>query len=77
MKMYKFGPRGHVSPAFPYIRQLLLGGVTTYNFAKCSKKLQEVERIWTPGDASKILLCRSATARVSTQITYKHFRKTS
>ena len=40
------------------------GGAPTYNFAKFSQKLHEIERIWTPpgGGASKILLCRSATA---------------
>ena len=44
------------------------GGEPTYDFAKFSKKLHEIERIWTPvggggGRASKILLCRSATAK--------------
>ena len=41
------------------------GGAPTYDFAKISQKLHEIERIWTPrggGRASKILLCRSATA---------------
>ena len=39
------------------------GGAPTYDFAKFSQKLHEIERIWTPGGrASKILLCRSATA---------------
>ena len=38
------------------------GGVPTYDFAKFSQKLHEIERIWTPGGrASKIFLCRSAT----------------
>ena len=42
-------------------------GGATYDFAKISQKLHEIERIWTPGGggrggASKILLCRSATA---------------
>ena len=40
------------------------GGAPTYDFAKFSQKLHEIERIWTPaggGCASKILLCRSAT----------------
>ena len=39
------------------------GGAPTYDFAKISQKLHEIERIWTPreGRASKILLCRSAT----------------
>ena len=36
-------------------------GAPTYDFAKYSQKLHEIERIWTPGRASKILLCRSAT----------------
>ena len=38
-------------------------GAPTYDFAKFSQKLHEIERIWTPrgGRASKILLCRSAT----------------
>ena len=42
----------------------LSGGAPTYDFAKFSQKLHEIERIWTPGGgrASKILLCRSATA---------------
>ena len=41
----------------------LSGGAPTYDFAKFSQKLHEIERIWTPGGghASKILLCRSAT----------------
>ena len=30
-------------PGFPR------GGVPTYNFAKISRKLHEIERIWTPG----------------------------
>ena len=39
------------------------GGAPTYDFAKISQKLHEIERIWAPGGgrASKILLCRSAT----------------
>ena len=39
------------------------GGASTYDFAKFSQKLHEIERIWTPrgGRASKIFLCRSAT----------------
>ena len=38
------------------------GGAPTYDFAKFSQKLHEIERVWTPrGRASKILLCRSAT----------------
>ena len=43
------------------------GGAPTYDFAKFSQKLHEIERIWTPGGgggASKILLCRSATALI-------------
>ena len=41
------------------------GGAPTYNFAKFSQKLHEIERIWTPGGgASKILLCRSATEEI-------------
>ena len=36
-------------------------GAPTYDFAKYSQKLHEIERIWTPGRATKILLCRSAT----------------
>ena len=39
------------------------GGAPTYDFAKISQKLHEIERIWAPGGACKILLCRSATAR--------------
>ena len=39
------------------------GGAPTYDFANFPRKLHEIERIWTPGGgASKILLCRSATA---------------
>ena len=35
------------------------GRAPTYDFAKCSQKLHEIERIWTGGgSASKILLCR-------------------
>ena len=39
------------------------GGAPTYDFAKISQKLHEIERICTPGGgrASKILLCRSVT----------------
>ena len=48
------------------------GGAPTYNFAKISQKLHEMERIWTPGGgggrASKILLCRSTTGRVSKSV---------
>ena len=36
-----------------------LQGAPTYDFAKISQKLHEIERIWTPGGASKILLCSS------------------
>ena len=36
-------------------------GAPTYDFAKISQNLHEIERIWTRGGASKILLCRSAT----------------
>ena len=45
----------------------LPGGAPTYDFAKFSQKLHEIERIWTPGEgggASKILLCRFATGLV-------------
>ena len=42
-------------------RQLSRGREPTYDFAKFSKKLHEIERFGPPG-ASKILLCRSATA---------------
>ena len=38
-------------------------GAPTYDFAKFAQKLHEIERIWTGGGASKILLCRSATAQ--------------
>ena len=42
------------------------GGAPAHNLAKFSQKLHEIERIWTPGGhASKILLCRSATAPLS------------
>ena len=42
------------------------GRAPTYDFAKISQKLHEIERIWAPrGDASKILLCRSATEWIS------------
>ena len=37
------------------------GGAPTYDFAKISQKMHEIERIWTLGGVSKILLCRSAT----------------
>ena len=42
------------------------GGAPTYDFAKFSQKLHDIERIWTGGRVSKILLCRSATACIST-----------
>ena len=39
------------------------GGAPTYDFAKFSQKLHEIERIWTPGRRASIaLLVRSATA---------------
>ena len=34
-------------------RQLPGGGGTTYDFAKISPKLNEIERIWTPGGRPK------------------------
>ena len=40
------------------------GGAPTYDFAKFSRKLHEIERIWSGGGgASKILRCRSATVK--------------
>ena len=38
-------------------------GAPTYDFAKISQKIHEIEIIWTPreGATSKILLCRSDT----------------
>ena len=57
---------------FPEEGAPTLRGAPTYDFAKFSQKLHEIERIWTPGGgASKILLCRSATVnntRFSTNI---------
>ena len=48
---------------FPEVGAPTLGGAT-YDFAKFSQKLHEIERIWTRGgDASKILLCRCATEK--------------
>ena len=49
------------------------GGAPTYDFAKFSQKLHEIERIWAPrgGRASKILLCRSATGNLSFPIGYQ------
>ena len=42
-------------------------GAPTYDLAKFSQKLHDIERIWTLGGGrvSKILLCRSATGRGS------------
>ena len=37
------------------------GGTPTYDFAKFPQNFHEIERICTGGDASRILLCRSAT----------------
>ena len=51
---------------FPEEGAPTLRGAPTYDFAKFSQKLHEIERIWTPGGgghAPKILLCRSATER--------------
>ena len=51
---------------FPEEGAPTLRGAPTYDFAKFSQKLHEIERIWTPGGrgrASKILLCRSATVK--------------
>ena len=51
---------------FPEVGAPTLRGAPTYDFAKISQKLHEIERIWTPrGGASKILLCRSATGWLS------------
>ena len=43
--------------------QLPRGGAPTYDFAKISQKLHEIERIWTPGGgrASPAPPLRSAT----------------
>ena len=30
------------------------GGAPTYDFAKFSQKLHEIERIWTPGEGARI-----------------------
>ena len=30
------------------------GGVPTYDFAKISQKLHEIERIWTPGGGARV-----------------------
>ena len=49
---------------FPEVGAPTLQGAPTYDFAKFSEKLHEIERIWTLGEeggASKMLLCRSAT----------------
>ena len=49
-------------PGLPKVGAPTLGGgVPTYDFAKFSQKLHEIERIWTRGGTSKILLCRFAT----------------
>ena len=29
-------------------------GAPTYNFAKCSQKLHEIERIWMPGEGGRV-----------------------
>ena len=55
-----------VDPGFPQRGGPNSMGAPTYDFAKFSQKLHEIEIIWTPGEgeghgASKILLCRSAT----------------
>ena len=50
-------------PGFPRGGGANPSGVLTYDFAKVSQNLHEIERIWIreAGGASKILLCRSAT----------------
>ena len=54
------------------------GRALTYDFAKISQKLHEIERIWTPGGRmSKILLCRSATANDLLPRLYRHYAITS
>ena len=57
-------PPSVADPGFPRGGAPTHQGAPTYDFAKISQKLHEIERIWTPGGgrASKILLCRSATA---------------
>ena len=50
------GYQWQIQPTLPVGR-----GAPTYDFTKFSPKLHEIERIWTGGGASKILLCRSTT----------------
>ena len=41
---------------FPKEGAPTLGGAPTYNFAKFSQKLHEIERIWTPRGVARPLL---------------------
>ena len=49
---------------FPEMGAPTLGGGGDIRCCQFSQKLHEIERIWTRGRASKILLCRSATAYI-------------
>ena len=40
--------RSVADPGFPEVRAPTLQGAPTYDFAKISQKLHEIERIWTP-----------------------------
>ena len=44
-------------------------GAPTYDFAKISQKLHEIERIWTPGGCASLAPLRSATANTFENIT--------
>ena len=44
-------PRLVADPGFPEEGAPTLQGAPTYDFAKFSQKLHEIERIWTPGGA--------------------------
>ena len=65
---------------FPEVRSPNLrggGGAPTYDFAKFSQKLHEIERTWTPGGGAciHILLCRSATGSVWKHQYYYNFKQ--
>ena len=55
-----------VDPGFPQGGGANSQGAPTYDFAKISQKLHEIERIWTPGDTRDAhppgVQIRSATA---------------
>ena len=58
-----------VDPGFPRGGVPTPRGVPTYDFAKISQKLHEIERIWTPGGRIPCTPLRSATGVCKMSVT--------